>query len=163
MSDWAELLTEQRNDNSVRIDEVSTLEMLRIINNEDVIVATAVSEVLESVAEAVEAAAKALTSDGRLFYVGAGSSGRLGVLDAAECPPTFSTNPDMVQAIIAGGQQAVFASIEGSEDSAESGNEIDWILSRGDVTVLKYEIVDYNVDGVYPSDHKPVLVEYQIR
>lgn len=149
MSDWAELLTEQRNDKSVRIDEVSTLEMLRIINNEDVIVAAAVSEVLGSVAETVEAAAKALTSGGRLFYVGAGSSGRLGVLDAAECPPTFSTNPDMVQAIIAGGQQAVFAAIEGSEDSAESGANA---LCNRQVSSLDC-VVGIAASGVTPFVH----------
>ena len=123
MAHWGELPTEQRNESSARIDEVSTEEMLRIMNSEDASVAAAVEKELGRVAEAVELVVSALRDNGRLFYIGAGSSGRLGVLDAAECPPTFNTDPSMVQGVIAGGREAVFAAVEGVEDSADSGGE----------------------------------------
>ena len=123
MAHWGELPTEQRNEASARIDEVSTEEMLRIMNREDASVAAAVEKELGRVAEAVELVVAALRDNGSLYYFGAGSSGRLGVLDAAECPPTFNTDPEMVQGVIAGGREAVFAAVEGVEDSADSGAE----------------------------------------
>ena len=118
---WADLPTEQRNEASTRIDEASTAEMLRIMNREDASVAAAVENELDQVAMAVELVVRALRENGRLFYIGAGSSGRLGVLDAAECPPTFNTDPGMVQAVIAGGPEAVFAAVEGAEDRSDYG------------------------------------------
>ena len=121
MVNWAELLTEQRNPTSAGIDEVSTLEMLEIINREDAKVVPAIEQELPSLVRAVDMVAAALGRGGRLFYLGAGTSGRLGILDAAECPPTFSTDPEMIQALIAGGPQAVFQAVEGSEDCHPAG------------------------------------------
>lgn len=121
MSRWAELLTEQRNPASEHLDEVSTLEMLSIINREDARIAPAVEHQLAEIARAVDAIAARLGRGGRLFYMGAGTSGRLGILDASECPPTFNTPPEMVQGLIAGGREATFRAIEGAEDRAEDG------------------------------------------
>lgn len=121
MADWEELLTEQRNPASAGIDEASTLEMLAVINREDARIAPAIRQVLPAIARAVDLAAGALARGGRLFYAGAGTSGRLGILDAAECPPTYSTDPETVQALIAGGPSAVFAAVEGIEDQPEAG------------------------------------------
>jgi N-acetylmuramic acid 6-phosphate etherase len=109
-------ITEQVNPRSTDIDRRSTLEILTIINQEDKIVAEAVSQVLDRVAEAVDLIVKRLETGGRLFYVGSGTSGRLGVLDASECPPTFGVSPDLVQGIIAGGYEALQKAIEGAED-----------------------------------------------
>jgi N-acetylmuramic acid 6-phosphate etherase len=120
MSNWAGLLTEQRNPDSEHLDEVSTVEMLAIINREDAKIAPAVARELPSIARAVEMAAAAFLADGRLFYLGAGTSGRLGVLDASECPPTYGTDPEMVQGLIAGGSEAVFRAVEGAEDRRDS-------------------------------------------
>jgi N-acetylmuramic acid 6-phosphate etherase len=113
--------TEARNPDSMQIDKVSTLEMLAIINREDQTVAAAVERVLPDIAQAVDAIAERLNQGGRLFYVGAGTSGRLGVLDASECPPTFSIDPEIVQGLIAGGDGALRRSSEVSEDSPELG------------------------------------------
>jgi N-acetylmuramic acid 6-phosphate etherase len=117
----AALATEARNPRTEHIDELPTLEMLRIINEEDAKVATAVAAVLPEVAEGIDAIAKRFDEGGRLFYIGAGTSGRLGVLDASECPPTFSIPPDLFHAIIAGGDTALRKSSEQSEDSPEQG------------------------------------------
>jgi N-acetylmuramic acid 6-phosphate etherase len=113
--------TEQRNPRSRGLDRKSTLEILRALNREDARVALAVRRELPKIARAVDAIAKALQCGGRLIYVGAGTSGRLAVLDAAECPPTFGTPPRMVQAIIAGGERALRKAVEGAEDSAANG------------------------------------------
>ncbi|HEX4003253.1 MAG TPA: N-acetylmuramic acid 6-phosphate etherase [Candidatus Acidoferrales bacterium] len=113
--------TEQRNPRSRGLDRKSTLEILRALNREDARVALAVRRELPKIARAVDAIVKALGSGGRLFYIGAGTSGRLAVLDAAECPPTFGTPPRMVQAIIAGGARALRHASEGAEDSAADG------------------------------------------
>jgi N-acetylmuramic acid 6-phosphate etherase len=115
------LLTEQRNPASRNIDALPTEEILRIINEQDREVADSVMKVIPAITMAVDAIVEAMNRGGRLFYVGAGTSGRLGVLDAAECPPTFNVDPEMVQAIIAGGDAAMFRSTEASEDSAEVG------------------------------------------
>lgn len=117
------LPTEQRNPNTADIDRLSTLEMVRRINDEDKKVAFAVERELESVAQAVDAIYESLSSGGRLIYCGCGTSGRLGVLDAAECPPTYSTDPEMVQGVIAGGERAMFKAAEGAEDNADAGRE----------------------------------------
>ncbi len=111
------LATEGRNPNSRDIDRMSSQDIARVINAEDAKVALAVQQALPPIAEAIDAIAAALAGGGRLFYIGAGSSGRLGVLDAAECPPTFSTPPELVQGIIAGGEPALTRAVEGAEDS----------------------------------------------
>lgn len=115
------LATEQRNPNSAAIDLAPTREILEIINTEDHLVPVAVRREIPYIAEAVEIVVDAFQRGGRLFYVGAGTSGRLGILDASECPPTFGTDPEMVQGIIAGGPPAVFRSQEGAEDHEENG------------------------------------------
>ena len=121
MSHWANLLTEQRNPASQRIDEVSTLEMLTIINQEDALIVPAIERELPSIARAVDLVANRLGQGGRLFYMGAGTSGRLGILDASECPPTYNADPERIQGLIAGGRKAVFSAVEGVEDRSESG------------------------------------------
>jgi len=113
--------TEQRNSRSRGLDQRSTLDILRVINREDSTVAESVRRELPHIARAVDAIAKSLEHGGTLFYIGAGTSGRLGVLDASECPPTFGTPPRMVRAIIAGGDRALRHPIEGAEDSAANG------------------------------------------
>lgn len=113
--------TERRNPRTVNIDLASSRELVAIINREDETVAAAVASQSAEVARAVDIAAASLRAAGRLFYVGAGTSGRLGVLDASECPPTFGTDPEMVQGIIAGGVPALTRSQEGAEDSPEAG------------------------------------------
>jgi N-acetylmuramic acid 6-phosphate etherase len=117
----ATLLTESRNPLTEHIDELPTLDMLRLINNEDAKVATAVAAVLPEIAKAIDEIAHRFIDGGRLFYIGAGTSGRLGVLDASEIPPTFSVPPTVVQGLIAGGDSALRKSSESSEDSPEQG------------------------------------------
>ena len=111
------LLTEQTNPNTKDIDRRSTLEIVTLINQEDRKVAEAVALVLPQIAKAIDMIVERLQAEGRLFYVGAGTSGRLGVLDASECPPTFGVSPDLVHGIIAGGPNALHSAIEGAEDS----------------------------------------------
>jgi len=113
--------TEQANPNTTEIDKLPTLDALRIINSEDKKVAEAVEKVLPAVARAVEGIVERLERGGRLFYTGTGTSGRLGVLDAAECPPTFGVSPDLVQGVIAGGYEACYKAVEASEDDREAG------------------------------------------
>ncbi len=110
------LTTEARNPATERIDQLPTLEVVKLLNAEDQTVAAAVQRVLPDIARAVDLVVERLARGGRLFYVGAGTSGRLGVLDASECPPTFGTPPALVQGLIAGGRKAVFHSQEGAED-----------------------------------------------
>lgn len=130
------LATEGRLDASLGIDELPTLEALRLMNEEDAKVAPAVGQVLPAVALAVERIAERLREGGRLFYVGAGTSGRLGVLDASECPPTFGVAPEMVQGIIAGGSHAVASPNERAEDDPEQGAaEIQARVAPGDAVV----------------------------
>ena len=115
------LATEQRNPNSKNIDLAPTAEILKIINEEDKKVPIAVEKELPYIEKAVEEIVKAIKKGGRLLYFGAGTSGRLGVVDAAECPPTFGTDPKMVQGFIAGGEAAMFVAQEGAEDFEENG------------------------------------------
>jgi N-acetylmuramic acid 6-phosphate etherase len=129
MVEIAALLTEQRNPASARIDRLSTEEMLRVINDEDRKVADSVALELPGIARAVDAVAEAFEKGGRLFYIGAGTSGRLGVLDASECPPTFSVPPDLVQGIIAGGESALSRATETTEDDPAIGAAD--LLARG--------------------------------
>jgi N-acetylmuramic acid 6-phosphate etherase len=117
----AALATEARNPRTQNIDQLSTLDMVRLINDEDAKVAAAVATVLPQIAQAIDAIAERFQQGGRLFYTGAGTSGRLGVLDASECPPTFSVSPDLFHAIIAGGDTALRKSSEQSEDSPAQG------------------------------------------
>ena len=143
------MLTETPNPRTMNIDQLSTLEMLQVINEEDARVAAAVSRVLPAVAQAVDAIAEKLRAGGRLFYVGAGSSGRLGVLDAAESVPTFGVEPDRVQGILAGGDTALIHSAEGAEDDHDMGRRdllaVD--ISAGDVVV-----------GIAASGHTPYVI-----
>ncbi|HKX27786.1 MAG TPA: N-acetylmuramic acid 6-phosphate etherase [Blastocatellia bacterium] len=115
------MTTEQLNPKTSEIDRLPTVEALRLINNEDRRVAEAVEQVLPAIARAVDAIVARLEEGGRLFYLGTGTSGRLGVLDAAECPPTFGVPPELVQGIIAGGYDACYKAVEASEDDREAG------------------------------------------
>jgi N-acetylmuramic acid 6-phosphate etherase len=115
------LLTEQVNPNSLNLDQLNSLELVELFNAEDQKAVAAVAEAKHQLAEAIERTSNSLRQGGRLFYVGAGTSGRLGVLDAAECPPTFCTPPEMVQGIIAGGASALLRSSEDKEDRREDG------------------------------------------
>ena len=116
-----QLPTEARNPRSEHIDELSTIEMLTVLNDEDATVVAALRAALPHIAKAVDAIAERFERGGRLFYVGAGTSGRLGVLDASECPPTFSVSPDLFVGLIAGGDSALRKSSESSEDSPAAG------------------------------------------
>ena len=115
------LTTEQINPRTTEIDRLSTLEALQLINQEDQQVAIAIAAVLPQVARAVDGIAERLARGGRLLYIGTGTSGRLGVLDASECPPTFGVSPDLVQGIIAGGYDACYRAVEASEDDRAAG------------------------------------------
>jgi N-acetylmuramic acid 6-phosphate etherase len=117
------LTTEARNPASERLDSLTPLELVRLINAEDARCAQAVAEVAEPIAQAIEAIANRLSHGGRLIYLGAGTSGRLGILDAAECPPTFRSDPSQVLGIIAGGPGAMLKAVEGAEDSPELAAE----------------------------------------
>ena len=123
MVELKKIATEQRNPNTMNIDTLSTLDMVNLINREDHRVAEAVALVTDKIAEAIDVIADRLSKGGRLIYCGAGTSGRLGILDAVECPPTYSTEPEMVQALMAGGYPAIFKAVEGAEDSKELGVE----------------------------------------
>src|SRR5262245_45549351 len=110
LKDYARLSTEGQNPRSGRLDLLSTLDIVELMNREDHQVLAAVGQALKSIARAVSIVVEGLEAGGRLFFVGAGTSGRLGVMEAAECPPTFNTPPELVQAIMAGGRPAVFRS-----------------------------------------------------
>src|SRR5712691_2927606 len=114
-------VTEQENPRTANISSLSPDEIVQLMNAEDALVAGAVASVLSDVARAVDGIVERLRAGGRLFYVGTGTSGRLGVLDAAECPPTFGVAPELVQAIIAGGYEACHRAVEASEDDEEAG------------------------------------------
>jgi N-acetylmuramic acid 6-phosphate etherase len=122
-------LTERRNPASTNLDRLSSEAIVRLMNREDRKIAAAVSREIPSIARAVDAIVNSIQHGGRLFYVGAGSSGRLGVLDAAECAPTFGTSRKLVQALIAGGRRAVTNAVEGAEDSVRNG-ELDLQAKR---------------------------------
>ena len=122
-------ITEQENLNTANLSSLPLRQILRLMNDEDMLVASAVGLVLPEVLAAVEGIVGTLRKGGRLFYIGTGTSGRLGVLDAAECPPTFGVSPDLVQAVIAGGYEACYRAVEASEDDAQAG--IDDLRARG--------------------------------
>lgn len=131
-----EIITEFRNENTKNIDLLPTIDMVKKMNDEDKIVALAVEEELENIAQAIDLIAKQFLRGGRLFYFGAGTSGRIGILDASECPPTFSVEPEMVQGIIAGGDIAFKIAVEGAEDDFEAGIKDAEKLTSGDVAVV---------------------------
>lgn len=117
------LATEQRNEKTMNLDTLSTIDILRLMNDEDSRVPASVREELPQIEKVVEAVKKSFRQGGHLIYVGAGTSGRLGILDAAECVPTFSVDPSMVQGLIAGGISAMTVAVEGAEDSLDLGEE----------------------------------------
>ena len=118
--DLSKIGTEQRNKNTMNIDRVSTLEILKMINEEDKTIAYAVEKALPQIEKVVDAIVRAIENDGRLIYIGAGTSGRLGILDAVECRPTFSVSDELVQGVLAGGINAMTTAVEGAEDSTEA-------------------------------------------
>lgn len=144
-----DLLTEQQNPASAEIDSLPTLEMVRVINAADQEVALAVGRELPNIARAVDAAVERLERGGRLFYLGAGTSGRLGVLDASECPPTFQTPLELVQGVIAGGDTALRRSVELAEDDPEAG--------RSDLAERNFSAKDVLV-GIAASGRTPYVL-----
>jgi N-acetylmuramic acid 6-phosphate etherase len=144
-----DLLTEQLNPASGGIDRCSTVEMLRIINEEDQKVVPAVGREIPGIANAVDRIVERILGGGRLFYIGAGTSGRLGVLDAAECPPTFHVSPELVQGIIAGGEAALARATEANEDDPEAG--------RRDLTARVFLAGDALV-GIAASGRTPYVL-----
>jgi len=145
----SKLHTEQRNKNSMNIDAGSTSEILKIINNEDKTVPLAVEKELPYIEQAVELIVAALKNEGRLLYFGAGTSGRLGVVDASECPPTFGTDLELIQGFIAGGKEAMFRAQEGAEDLEENGAK--------DVIAAKVNSKDV-VCGIAASRRTPYVI-----
>lgn len=136
-ADLERLTTEARNPRSLELDRMSAREMVDLINTEDAGVAAAVARAAPAIAEAIDVIAERMSRGGRLIYVGAGTSGRLGILDAVECPPTFSTDPSRVVGLIAGGSQAFMRAVEGAEDSPQQGaQDLEAIgLGRDDAVV----------------------------
>lgn len=141
--------TESRNENTLHIDEATTLEQLTLINNEDMKVALAVQKVLPTLAKAIDEATIRLANGGHVYYVGAGTSGRLGVLDASECPPTYGVSHDLFVGIMAGGKDAMFIAKEGAEDDASLGKK-----DLEDVHLTKDDIVF----GLAASGRTPYVI-----
>lgn len=136
-NDYDSLKTERRNPRTMNIDRLTTYEMMKLMNDESRVVYDAVDSQLDEISRAVDVIAESLSAGGHLIYVGAGTSGRLGIVDASECPPTFGTDPRTVRAIIAGGQSAMFRAGEGEEDNEEQG-ALDLTcdkVQKGDVVV----------------------------
>ena len=132
----SEIITEYRNENTKNIDLLPTIDIVKKMNDEDKIVALAVEYEAENIAKAIDIIAKQFLLGGHLIYFGAGTSGRLGILDASECPPTFSVDSDMVQGVIAGGYDAMRFAVEGAEDNFDAGYEDAHILTQNDVAVV---------------------------
>ena len=143
------IATEQRNPNTAHIDTLSTLDMVKLINQEDHNVADAVAAVTPKIAEAIDVIADRLSNGGRLIYSGCGTSGRLGILDAVECPPTYSTDPELVQGLIAGGYPAIFKAVEGAEDNFD--------LGRMDLEAIHFSEKDVLV-GLAASGRTPYVL-----
>lgn len=142
---YSRLPTEQSNPRTLGLDRASSLEIVRLMNREDAAVAPAVLRETKNIAKAIELIAQGLKKGGRLFFAGAGTSGRLGVLEAAECPPTFGTPPSLVRAVMAGGDRAVFRSREGAEDdAADAVKRVGALVRKGDV------VVGISASGVTP-------------
>ena len=132
----SEIITEYRNENTKDIDLLSTIDIVHKMNEEDKIVAKAIEYESENIAKAIDIISKQFLQGGHLIYFGAGTSGRLGILDASECPPTFSVEPNMVQGVIAGGYDAMRFAVEGAEDNYDAGYEDAKILTDKDVAVV---------------------------
>ena len=147
--DLTRMVTESRNPASQDIDTLSTLDMLAVINNEDKKVAIAVEQVLPEIAQVVDAVAAAFQQGGRLIYTGAGTSGRLGILDASECPPTFGTKAEQVVGLIAGGHAAILRAVENAEDNQ--------VLGKSDLTALNFTDKDVLV-GIAASGRTPYVL-----
>lgn len=141
--------TERRNERTANLDDLPTPELVRVLHEENHLVAASIDPVLLRLAELVDAIAMRLKNGGRIIYVGAGTSGRLGVLDASECPPTFGVSPDMVQGIIAGGPVALVSSIEGAEDNYEQG--------KLDLQAKQLSVND-TVIGIAASGRTPYII-----
>ncbi|MDY6216301.1 N-acetylmuramic acid 6-phosphate etherase [Actinobacillus porcinus] len=144
-----QMITEQRNPNSMQIDRVSALEIVQLINNEDKLVPLAIEKCLPQIVQAVEKIVAAFQQGGRLVYMGAGTSGRLGVLDASECPPTYGVSPEMVVGLIAGGERALRHPIEGAEDNREQG--------KLDLQAIEFSAKDVLV-GIAASGRTPYVL-----
>lgn len=149
MLDLTKLTTEQRNPKTMELDSFSPIEIARVMNEENTNVIKAIDEVLPQVASAIEWAGEALNAGGRIVYMGAGTSGRLGVLDAVECPPTFGVSYDTVVGLIAGGEGAFVKAAEGAEDNAEAG--------AADLAALELESRDI-VIGIAASGRTPYVI-----
>ena len=143
------LITEQRNPNSMNVDSLSALEIVQLMNQEDKQVPLAIEKCLPQIAQAVECIVAAFQQGGRLVYIGAGTSGRLGVLDASECPPTFGVSPEMVKGIIAGGERALRHPIEGAEDSKAQ--------AVADLQTIQFSSKDVLV-GIAASGRTPYVI-----
>jgi N-acetylmuramic acid 6-phosphate etherase len=142
-------VTEQENPRSQNLSSLSSAEIVELMNDEDALVAGAVKSVSDQIVKAVDVIVARLRTGGRLFYIGTGTSGRLGVLDASECPPTFGVSPELVQGVIAGGYEACHRAVEASEDDAEAG--------RHDLEVRKFSSSDVLV-GIAASGRTPYTV-----
>ena len=147
--DLGKLDTEQRNARTMELDRLSTEELVKTLHAENHLIAAAIDPTLTELAKLVDVTAARLKRGGRLFYVGAGTSGRLGVLDASECPPTFSVSPDMVQGLIAGGEKALTRSVEGAEDFIEQGEH--------DLAAMQITDADVVV-GIAASGRTPYVI-----
>ncbi len=158
MKDRSKLITEQRNPKTLDIDSKSTSEIVDIINAEDSNVIDAVNMERQNITKAVDLIVASFQRGGRLFYVGAGTSGRLGVLDASECPPTFGTNPELVRGIIAGGTEALTRSIEGAEDRLEDGEQA--VKDNG--ITAKDTVVGIATGGTTPFVHGALVQSKKI-
>lgn len=141
--------TEQKNERSIMIDRLPTIEILKIMNEEDKSVAFAVEKELNHIAQAVDMVYEALENGGRLIYIGCGTSGRIGIMDAVECPPTFGTNPEMVQALIAGGMGAFVKAVEGAEDNQ--------FMAQEDLEAIRFTKQDVLV-GLAASGRTPYVI-----
>lgn len=144
-SDW---ITEQVHPRTRELDQMTALEIVRVMNEEDSRIAAAVAAILPAIARTIDSITEKMRAGGRLFYVGAGTSGRLGVLDASECPPTFGTDPTLVQGLIAGGDQALRSPVEGAEDSVEAG--------KRDLSQRAFQTGDFLV-GIAASGNTPYV------
>ena len=149
MVELGRIKTEEVNDNTKNIDKLSTLELVKLINDEDKMVAYAVEEEIVSISLAVDLIYESIKQGGRLIYLGAGTSGRLGILDAVECPPTYGTDPELVQGIIAGGVSAIIKAIEGAEDSLT--------MAEDDLKDINFNEKDILV-GIAASGRTPYVI-----
>ncbi|WP_022940242.1 N-acetylmuramic acid 6-phosphate etherase [Psychromonas hadalis] len=147
--DLTKLVTESRNPHSEKIDTLSTFEMLKLINDEDKKVAIAVEKTLPDITLVVDAVVNAFQNQGRLIYIGAGTSGRLGILDASECPPTYGSKPELVIGLIAGGNKAILSAVENAEDNRE--------LAVADLQALSFNQNDLLV-GIAASGRTPYVL-----